>query len=82
MLDPKYNKSISQDFSGHLALGAKSALLEKLVAQECQRQAGADYGQAILEAGESQLKTAGIENVSAEQSMANSVRQSPRSVRI
>ena len=34
MLDPKYNKSISQDFSGHLALGAKSALLEKLVAQE------------------------------------------------
>jgi nucleotide-binding universal stress UspA family protein len=68
MLDPKYNKSNSHDFSGHLALGAKSALLEKLVAQESANAKLAQaYGHAILEAGESWLKTAGIETVIAEQ---------------
>jgi nucleotide-binding universal stress UspA family protein len=68
MLDPKHHKSTSHDFSGHLALGAKSALLEELVAQESANAKLAQaYGQAILEAGANQLKSAGIENVKTEQ---------------
>lgn len=68
MLDPKYNKSRSPDFSGHLDFGAKSALLEKLVAQESVNAKLAQaYGQAILEAGESRLHSVGIENVKTEQ---------------
>lgn len=68
MLDPKHNKSKSTDFSGHLALGAKSALLEQLVAQESANAKLAQaFGDAILEAGESQLTAAGIEKVTAEQ---------------
>ena len=68
MLDPQYNKSKARDFSGHLALGAKSALLEQLVAQESANAKLAQaFGQAILEAGEGQLRSAGIENVTVEQ---------------
>jgi nucleotide-binding universal stress UspA family protein len=68
MLDPKYHKATGQDLSGHLPLGAKSALLEELVAQESANAKLAQaYGQAILEAGAAQLKSAGIENVKSEQ---------------
>lgn len=67
LLDPKHHQSPSQDFSGHLPLGAQSALLEQLVAQEAANAKLAQaYGTAILEAAQQQLNTEGIE-VTAEQ---------------
>lgn len=68
MLDPLHEDPLNADFSGSIGLGARTALMEELVALEATRAKIAQKrGQAILDDAEERLREAGVERVSTMQ---------------
>lgn len=68
MLDPLHDDPLNADFSGSIGLGARTALMEELVALEATRAKIAQKrGQAILDDAEERLREAGVNRVSTMQ---------------
>jgi len=68
MLDPHHEDPVKTDHSGHIILGARSALLSEIVELEAARaKVARKQGEAILEDALLQLQEAGISDVSADQ---------------
>lgn len=68
MLDPHHEDPVKADRSGHIGLGARSALLAEIVELEAARaKVARKHGEAILEDAVDQLRNAGVQDIQADQ---------------
>ena len=68
MLDPHHEDPVKVNHSGHIGLGVRSALLAEIVELEAARaKLARKQGEAILEDAVARLRSAGIQEVHAEQ---------------
>ena len=68
MLDPHHEDPVKTDHSGHIGLGARSALLSEIVELEAARaKVARKRGEAILEDAVKRLRSAGVQDIQADQ---------------
>ena len=68
MLDPRHEDPVKADHSGRIGLGARSALLSEIVNLEAARaKVARKHGEVILEDAVAQLRSAGVQDVQADQ---------------
>ena len=68
LLDPHHEDPVKADHSGRIGLGARSALLSEIVELEAARaKIARKHGEAILDDAVSQLRSAGIQRILADQ---------------
>lgn len=68
MLNPHHEDPVKADHSGQIGLGAKRALLNKIVELEAERaKVARKMGEAILEDAVTQLRSAGVQSIKADQ---------------
>ena len=68
MLDPQHEVPVKTDHSGHIGLGARKNLLSKIVELEAIRaKVARKHGEAILEDAVAELRSAGIQEILADQ---------------
>lgn len=68
MLDPHHEDPVKADHSGHIGLGARSALLSELVELEAARaKVARKHGEAILDDAVAQLRSDGVQDIQADQ---------------
>ena len=68
MLDPHHEEPVKTNHSGHIGLGARSALLSEIVELEAAKaKIARKHGEAILVDAETQLRDAGVQDILADQ---------------